>query len=390
MLLSSIKWYNVQNTRSFDTMRNDDIKWETHHGRQPYQRMKAYIVMSILKKHTDEDNVMSANELVEWLDDYGISAEKKSIYKDIEEINIFYNLDSGESNNPYEVEEGLKTGEFEKVIHYNEHKKGFYYKDLNRDYEDYRLISEAIYCAKFLDQKQANRLVEVATENISKFAQGKIRHNVSNLDSQKTDNTDTFFTITKISDAMSLELDDTPHEPCKISFRYMKHKVNDIREKVERRNGDEYIVSPYELIINDGNYYLRAFDDKSQQMRTYRLDRMRKVKVLEGQPRDGEEVATADKHNYQRGMFGMFSGEKQSVRLRFTNDLLETVYEKLGGTFASYRRVDDWHFEVSADVEISKPFFGWMCGFGKKAVIAYPETVKDDFKKFIDDISSNY
>ena len=45
----------------------------------------------------------------------------------------------------------------------------------------------------------------------------------------------------------------------------------------ERRKGDRYTISPFQLFINDGNYYLLAFDDRYQEMRTYRVDRMKDI-----------------------------------------------------------------------------------------------------------------
>ena len=63
-------------------------------------------------------------------------------------------------------------------------------------------------------------------------------------------------------------------------------------QQVERRKGAMYTVSPYKLLINDGNYYLLAFDDASKSMRTYRVDRMKSVN-LTGVPREGKEAFDA-------------------------------------------------------------------------------------------------
>ena len=71
-------------------------------------------------------------------------------------------------------------------------------------------------------------------------------------------------------------------------------------------------------------YYLLAFDDKSQAMRTYRVDRMKAVKPT-GEPRDGQEEFDAlDLQNYTQRVFGMFGGKRVRVTLRFTNDLLDS------------------------------------------------------------------
>ena len=56
-----------------------------------------------------------------------------------------------------------------------------------------------------------------------------------------------------INDAMSHSLDDKRHTPEKISFKYLKHSISDMSQQVERRKGTRYTVSPFQLLINDGN-----------------------------------------------------------------------------------------------------------------------------------------
>lgn len=160
---------------------------------------------------------------------------------------------------------------------------------------------------------------------------------------------------------------------------------------MERRRGAAYILSPFKLIINDGNYYLLAYDSKKQDMRTFRLDRMKGVDIL-NEPREGEVAfSKIDLKTYTQRVFSMFGGEKKRVSLWFINPLLDTVVERFGtGTDVFYRPDDDTHFVVSADVEISDQFYGWLCGFRKKAKIVSPPDVAADFQKFLDDIQGRY
>lgn len=44
-----------------------------------------------------------------------------------------------------------------------------------------------------------------------------------------------------------------------------------------KEKGDKYTVSPYKLFINSGSYYLPAFDDYAQYMRTYGIDFIKKA-----------------------------------------------------------------------------------------------------------------
>ena len=61
---------------------------EAEHGKKPNQKVKPYVVLQYLLKNTDEDHLQTAPDIVAFLEeDCGIDAERRSIYKDIEEIN---------------------------------------------------------------------------------------------------------------------------------------------------------------------------------------------------------------------------------------------------------------------------------------------------------------
>ena len=154
--------------------------------------------------------------------------------------------------------------------------------------------------------------------------------------------------------------------------------------------GSRYTVSPFQLLINDGNYYLLAFDDNSQQIRTYRVDRMKDIRFTE-KPRDGEdEFKQIDLKTYTKRVFSMYGGEQRLVEIRFVNHLLDAVVDRFGTKDAQYSRVDDTHFSVTAKVEISDQFFGWILGFGNKTKLMYPETVIEQLKGYIDNIREMY
>ena len=154
----------------------------------------------------------------------------------------------------------------------------------------------------------------------------------------------------------------------------------------------KYTVSPYKLLINDGNYYLLAFDDYAQDMRTYRVDRMKGV-ALTGDPREGKEAfAAIDLKTYTKRVFSMFGGKQERVTIRFINPLLDAVVDRFGNDKSSvqYAKVDDSHFSVTTQVEISDQFFGWVLGFGKKAKILEPASVVDKFAAYLDKVREMY
>lgn len=196
--------------------------------------------------------------------------------------------------------------------------------------------------------------------------------------------------IATINEAMSRKIDGEPHTPEKITFKYLKYSVGDMSKQVERRRGAKYIVSPFQLLINDGNYYLLAFDDYSKEMRTYRVDRMKDVDPM-GEPREGEEdFKKIDLRTYTQRVFSMYGGEQKLVEIRFINPLLDAVVDRFGTKDVQYAKVDETHFSVTAKVEISDQFFGWLLGFGRKAKLLYPDDVLEKFRTYMDRIREMY
>ena len=370
---------------------DEHIQKQAQHGKKPNQKIKPYVVLQYLLRNTDENHVATAMDIVAYLEECAISAERRSIYRDIEEINrVALMLD--EDCTIDEAAEILENDESDnsKLVVYDKRRKGFYVRQRKFDLNDIRLLAECVYSAKFISQGQADRLAEVVCEFVSEHQAEKIRHNAFLTDRVKTNNRQVLSNIAAINEAMSRKIDGHPHTPEKISFQYLKYSITDMSKQVERRHGAKYIVSPFQLLINDGNYYLLSFDDRFKAMRTYRVDRMKNVSFL-GEPREGEEeFKKIDLRTYTQRVFSMYGGEERLVQIRFINPLLDAVVDRFGTKDVQYSRVDDHHFCVSAKVEISDQFFAWVCGFGKRAKIINPSSVVEDMKKFLHNLTKMY
>ena len=356
------------------------------HGKKPNQKLKPYVVLQYLLRYTDENNVATAFDIIGYLkEDCDIDAERRSIYRDIEEINTVALMLEEECTigQAAEMLADDEDGELKLVV-YDKKKKGFYVRQRKYDLNDIRLLAECVYSSKFISQGQADRLADVVCEFVSEHQADKIRHNAFLTDRVKTNNRQVLANIATINEAMSRKIDGEPHTPEKITFKYLKYSVGDMSKQVERRRGAKYIVSPFQLLINDGNYYLLAFDDYSKEMRTYRVDRMKDVDPM-GEPREGEEdFKKIDLRTYTQRVFSMYGGEQKLVEIRFINPLLDAVVDRFGTKDVQYAKVDETHFSVTAKVEISDQFFGWLLGFGRKAKLLYPDDVLEQFRTYLD------
>ena len=339
------------------------------------QKYKSLLVWNLLLKRTDENHAAGIKEIQALLEDYGIEAERHSVSRDIKDLMDLLNKDQDMMMEDrdllgYEVE-------YDAQLHG--------YKVARRPYEfdDLRLLAECVRASKFISQKQEESLLLAIEGLCSEHQVKELQNEVYLVGRSKTPNRWVMGSMLTINQAM--------RDNVKIGFKYQKYTLSDRSNQVDRRKGAEYILSPYKLLINDGNYYLLAYDSKRQKMLTFRLDRMKEVKMKD-EPRDGQEVyAQMDMQTFCQEHFGMFNGEKQRITIRFTNNLLDTVIERFGdGANVHYSKTDDRHFSVSTDIQVSHQFYGWLCGFWKQAVITSPPEAIEGFQKFLAEINSKY
>ena len=355
------------------------------------KKIKPLLVLQYLLKNTDENHAENADQIVAYLQDCGLDAERRSVYRDIQEINLAELILREEC----EIDKARKMLEEDedddlKLIAYNKSKKGFYVKNRRYELEDVRTLVECVYSAKFIPASQVNQLVDIVCDGISYSDAETYRHSPLLTDRVRVENKKVLYNISIINEAMSYALNGLSHTPHKITFKYLKYSIADVSHQVERRRGQRYTVSPFQLLINDGNYYLLAYDDTAKDMRTYRVDRMKDIQETQD-PREGkEEFQKIDLKTYTKRVFSMFGGEQRLVKIRFINPLLDAVVDRFGRTDFQYVKVDETHFSITGYVEISDQFFGWLLGFGTKAKLLYPDDVVQDLGAYLDKIRGLY
>ena len=356
----------------------EEQKKQGHKGKG--QKYKSLLVWDILQKRTDENHAIQLKEIVEHLKMYGITAERHSIKRDIDDILILLNkeldIDLGEQG----IEERALLGyevEYDAVQH------GYKVSRRPYDFEELRLLAECVRASKFISKSQEEHLLAAIENLCSDYQVEELQNEVYLVGRNKTTNKHIMAAMLKVNQAI--------RQDRKISFRYQKVTIQDRTQQIDRRNGATYVISPFKLIINDGYYYVLAWNNKKNTTITFRLDRMKGVEIL-NEAREGNlEFSKINMETYTQQHFGMFSGEKKRVSLRFTNNLLDTIVDKLGtGAEVFYRPDDERHFVVSTDIAISDQFYGWIAGFRKMAQIISPPEVVTDFQGFLSDISQRY
>ena len=173
-------------------------------------------------------------------------------------------------------------------------------------------------------------------------------------------------------------------EDKKVSFKYFSLDYQ--AKRVYRNNGNRYDVNPIMTVWNKDNYYLLSYNDKSTEIRTYRIDRMTDVEVESGQRERGIEI---DPERYRTQAFSMYGGKLEQVRLRFTKALINEMLDKFGEE-TKIDKLDEDTYGASVPIQVSKTFFAWVVGTQGEMKILSPQAVCEQFDEFVTKIKEKY
>lgn len=310
------------------------------------QKQKLFRLLEILMKETDDEHGISMSEIISYLDEYGIKAERKSIYDD------FLVLDAlGYPVMPLAGKPPRYTLECRPF-----------------DLPELKMLVDAVQVSKFITVKKSREIIN----KLGKFAGRKsyeLSRQVYIEDRAKTENSATIYTIDEIHRAIN--------EKRKLKFKYFDY--NSKKEVVYRHNGKEYEVSPCALIWNDENYYLVAYDEESDLIKNYRVDKMKNARASENPRSNSKKVEQFNPSDYSQKIFVMYGGREELVTVEFEERLAGVVIDRFGHDITFTKT--DFGFKVTLKVMISPTFFAWILGFGKSVRILSPESVRNELKE---------
>ena len=321
------------------------------------QKLKLLYIMQCLTEKTDAEHSVTTQEIIDYLALQGINAERKSIYTDIDLL-IDYGMDI--------VKNSGRSGGYTLV---------------SRQFElaELKLLVDAVQSSKFITTKKSRDLIGKLETLCSKYEAGQLHRQVVVTNRNKTVNENIYYNVDIIYNAIA--------ENVKIQFQYFEWDVN--KEMHLRRNGKVYEVSPWLLTWDDENYYLIAYDDRSRDIRHYRVDKMLKIE-LTAESREGkEQFGNFDVAAYSRKTFGMFAGEDETVTLICKDALTGVMIDRFGKEVAM-RRYDETRIRVRVSVAVSRQFFGWLAGLGAAVQIESPEPVAREYRKYLETILKTY
>lgn len=313
--------------------------------RSSNQKRKLIALNEILLEFTDADHPMTMKDIIKELSSRGISAERKSIYDDIEVLRVL--------GTDIQIKRGKSTG----------------YYVANRDFElpELKLLVDAVRSSKFIPENQSNRLIKKLTHLAGAYDRPSLNREMFVSNKAKNLENQLFETVDIIHEAIENDKN--------ITFSYFNWNIK--KEKELRRNGERYEISPWSLVWDDSNYYLVGYDIDQQEIRHFRVDKMLNAGGTCTSRTGQEQFKKFDISSYANSAFGMFGGKIEKVTLRCNKRLANIMLDRFGNDTVILN--DGETFRIAVNVIPSPVFLGWVWSFGNEIEILSPENVKNQF-----------
>ncbi len=315
------------------------------------QKTKLLILYHLLLAKSDEDHPISTPQLLDALEREGVTAERKSVYADMEALQDF----------------GLN-------VQFRKGKDGGWFVG-ERDFQlpELKLLVDAVQSSRFISRKKSGELIHKLEGLAGEHQAKQLRRQVYVDGRVKTGNESVYYAIDKLHTAIAAGK--------AVTFQYFDYNVK--KEKVFRREGKRYTVSPYGLIWSDENYYLVGLDHQEKgEPRCYRVDKMASLAVT-GCPREiSPETRDFDLAEFGRERFHMFSGRPAQVRLRCENKMVNVMLDRFGQDVMLIPDGED-HFILTVDAVVSPQFYGWLFGLTPAVELTAPDWAVEEYKDML-------
>ena len=325
-------------------------------ARKENGKQKLIRLVEILIKHTDSEHGLTLNEIIEKLSDYGISAERKSLYDD------FFVLE----------EMGVP-------IYKSKAKQTRYYIDsFVFELAELKMLVDAVQSSKFITAKKSRDIISRLERFTSIHRSKELSRQVYVEDRVKTANPAAVYTVDAVHSAINSDK--------RLKFHYFEYDAE--KKKRLRRDGAFYTVSPLSLMWSEENYYLVAYEEDSEKIKHFRIDKMVDVTPLDEKRTKNELTSSFSPSDYPQKSFAMYGGKEELVTLECRERLAGVMIDRFG-TEPTFHKTD-FGFKFSVRVMLSPTFFAWAMGFADEMRILAPDSVRAQIRDIINKTASLY
>ena len=314
------------------------------------------LILEILEQYTDSDHPLTQMEIVDLLEkNYGVPCTRQTVKNNLMLL--------GEMGYEISMEGGicLVSRQFENA--------------------ELRMLIDSVLFSRTLSGKQAKRLIEKLTGLGNKYFRAKVKHVCHLPKLIHSDNKQVLLNLDVLNDAIEQEQ--------KVRFTYNSYGKD---FQLHPRRKEPYIVNPYQMVANQGRYYLLCSYDTSNRLSHYRLDYMTKLEMLDAKVKPMDQMEdfvqgySLPKHMAEH--IYMFSGPSVQVKMRVSEHMIGALIDWFGKEFRIVQEDADELIVSVVCNEMAMKY--WALQYGEYVEVLEPKSLREDICEAVDWMGSVY
>lgn len=290
-------------------------------------------------------HAVKIGDILVYLANEGHEVEIKTVYSDLKTLEVYFGLD----------------------LHYDGRQRGYLLN--NPPFAPYELreIVNSIQAAKFITQKEADRLTTKIMGLADRYTRPSlnrkmfVRNRVRNINEEAMKNLDTIY------EAITQDR--------KISYKYFKYKLDRQNQKEYCDNDNSKILttSPYEVSW-DGNQFIVSIATGYLV-----LEHMEQIKILEDK-RDGADIAQKRLDSEREEI------SREKTKLKVSNIYYSDIVDRFGND-VTISHLDDEFFIVTINESPSPELYMWTRTFFPCLEIVFPEDEEAKLQNYFSELA---
>ncbi len=316
------------------------------------------LILEILQRNSDESHHLTQQEILRILDkEYGVTCDRRSV-----KANVLDLIDMGYDIN---MEDG--------------------YYLVSREFEDaeLRLLIDSVLFSRHISRSQGKKLIEKLEKQSNKYFKPKVSHVRALPDLNHTDNKQVMIVLDTLNDAID------QHK--KVRFMYNSYGTD---FKLHPRREEKYLVNPYQMVANNGRYYLIGNVDKYDALNHYRIDRITDIEMTDMGVKPMKEVEGLehglDLPKHMAEHIYMYCGESVHVKLKTGPEMMDDLIDWFGKDFHILEKdANGADMVVSLKCNYNAMFY-WALQYGAYVEVIAPEDLRKEIADTVSEMNQKY
>lgn len=310
-----------------------------------YEMRRLHLLQELWER-TDGKHKLSLSELRRALAGWDLSADRKTLYRDIEVLR--------------------KAGY--DIVYCPFEKKGYFLNSRLFEQAELKLLIDAVQASASISEKKTRTLIQKLCMQASIYERKELTKDIFAIERVKSTNESLYYNthaaLTAINEDQQLKFDHV--------------KWSETMEPEQAESGP-ITVSPWAMTWADSQYYIIAYDQLDGALKYYRADRMRNAEIVPEKRLGRAEFDAFNVSKLAKRSFYMQGEKAEDVMLECDSGALERMIERFGRDII-IAPIGGGRYRVRISICVGEHFYGWVMSFGGTVRIEWPEHVKKDFR----------